>query len=426
MNKTTDDSDDAAEPAVPEDALPGDKEIERIDAAFDARDDAMGEPPPPAGARDAAARPARRGLSAFVAWLALLLALLALAVSSYVAWQSQASNNDAADDLAATGTRLSELSRELDEAVESLRAGREAAEREVADAGRRSASMLEGLQRDFRELGERNDSLAPRLDYLENAIASLQGVSAGVRDTWILAEAEYYMQIANAQLQLAGNPRIAALALEFADERIRQMADPALGGVRQALTEELQALDAMETFDLEGTTLALSSLAGRVGALPLNQTAAGTERADAPVDPELSGFSRAVASMKQAFGDIVSVRRTDEALTPMLSPEAAYFLRANLALQFQAARLALLKGQQGVFEQSLNDASKWLREYYDTDSQAVASVLETLDELADSTVDAMPPDISRSLKLLRQYRTLRDTDSSGGSGNAGDGEEPDR
>jgi len=426
MNKTTDDSNDSAEPPVPEETESPNKGIERADAAFAATGETAEEPAASVTPADdvVAPRPLRRGFSSLVAWFALLAALLALATGGYLAWQDRASDLDAAGSMAATEARITALSRELDEARDSLQARQQATESQLAEAGRQYLDRIEAVERELDEVADQNESLAPRLANLENALSTLQGVSAGVRDTWMLAEAEYYMQIANAQLQLAGNPRIAALALNFADERIRQMADPALGGVRRALTEELQALQSMEVFDLEGTTHALSSLAERVDALPLNETVAVPERASAPVDPELSGFSRAVASMKRAFGDIVSVRRTGEELTPMLSPDAAYFLRANLALQFQAARLALLKGQQAVFERSLSDAAEWLREYYDTDSRAVAGVLETIAELADSAVDVTPPDISGSLRLLRQHRTLKDAASPERSADNGDAEEP--
>jgi uroporphyrin-3 C-methyltransferase len=425
MKKTIDDSNDSAEPAAPEDTVSRDTVPERADAAFDSREETVEEPAFDARKDDVvAARPPRRGFSSLVAWFALLVALLALATSAYMAWQNRASNLDAAGDVAATEARIAEHSRELDEAIDLLQTEQQGTESRLAEAEQQYLERIESVERELDELADRNESIAPRLGNLENALASLQGVAAGVRDTWMLAEAEYYMQVANAQLQLAGDPRIAELALNFADERIRQMADPALGGVRRALTEELQALKSMETFDLEGTTHALSSLAERVEALPLNETVEAPRQDAVPVDPELSGFARAVASMKRAFGDIVSVRRTDEQVTPMLSPDAAYFLRANLALQFQAARLALLKGQHGVFEQSLNDAAGWLREYYDTDSRAVASALETIAELADSAVDVAPPDISGSLRLLHQYRTLRDAESPDGSANGSSAEEP--
>jgi uroporphyrin-3 C-methyltransferase len=373
--------------------------------------DANGEP----------VREARGAFSFLVGWVALMLSLVALAASGYLAWQSRDTGRNAAGNEAAIAS-LSEGIGDARSSLENLKASLS----ELGETDRESAAEIGMLKRQLNDSARQHESVALRLGNLENAIASLQGVSAGVRDTWMLAEAEYYMQIANAQLQLAGNPESAALALGFADERIRQLANPALSDVRRALTGELQALESMEKPDLQGITLSLASLADRVESLPLNENVDTPREALAPLDPELRGFARAVASMKRAFSDVVSVRRTDEALTPLLSPDAAYFLRANLALKLQAARLALLKGEQGVFEQCLDDAAAWLGEYYDADSRAVASALETIAELKaglkDGGVSVSPPDISESLRLLRQYRTQRDAespDNPGVSGNTG-------
>ena len=86
-----------------------------------------------------------------------------------------------------------------------------------------------------------------------------------------------------------------------------------------------------------------------------------------------------------------------------MAPEAVYYLRANLALQFQAARLSLLTGEQALFEQSLDDANAWLREYYDVGSTPVQSALATINDLRDGSIIGELPDISASLRLLRQY-----------------------
>jgi uncharacterized protein HemX len=76
-----------------------------------------------------------------------------------------------------------------------------------------------------------------------------------------------------------------------------------------------------------------------------------------------------------------------------------------------------------VFGQSLDDAADWLKEYYDADSSAVASALDTISQLQDESVGVTPPDISGSLRLLRQYRTLRNAEAPN-SGNRGDAVEP--
>ncbi|MGH8193789.1 MAG: uroporphyrinogen-III C-methyltransferase [Woeseiaceae bacterium] len=396
MNQKPNDND--AEPVTKE-ALP---------AVPDIADDEFAETTTDAeAAAAAAARPARRKttVSSAIAWLALLLALVAVAGTGFLYWTARMDGTRAARSQESIAT----LSGNVDEALESL-AGLRSRLAELATSDSEYADEIASLEKQLDDVLNRFETIPGRLTSVESAIASLQGISTGARDTWLLAEAEYYMQIANAQLQLAGNPEHARLALGFADQRIRELANPALIDVRRALSRELRELDAMEEPDIEGMTMTLASLADEVDTLPLRQdvTTADQEAIDTGV--ERSGFDRALASLKRAFSGIVSVRRTDEEVTPLMSPDAAYFLRANLALQLQTARLALLRGEQAIFEKSLNDASSWLNRYYASDSQAVQSTLETIAGLTGSAFSVTPPDISESLRLLRQFRTRRAQD----------------
>ena len=342
-----------------------------------------------------------RRSAGFVGWLALVLALAAATGTAYLVfdhWRNKSSDQKSDAELAGLGNALEEGRKsllELEQRLDNLAA------RDVASVG-----DLQSLERRLNERSQNFESLPGRVGNLEGSIASLQGISTGARSAWLLAEAEYYMQIANAQLQLAGNPHLAGLALRFADERLLQLADPALTDVRRVLSDELRAIEGMEKPDIEGVTLTLASLAGVVDSLPLRREV-GTLESDAEeVNPELSGLDRALASLKRAVGDVVSVRRTDEAAAPLTAPDAQYFLRANLALQLQAARLALLRNEKEIFEQSLDDASNWLTRYYDADSAPVQSALETITEIRNGMFSISPPDISESLRLLRQHVAL--------------------
>ncbi len=353
------------------------------------------EMPPPA------AEYQRRASTGFVAWLALALSVSALTGTGYLVfdnWRTgkAVQNGDAAlarlnGTLSATRDSLNNLEQRLG----SLAA------RDMASVGE-----LQSLERRLNARLQDFDSLPGRVGNLEGSISSLQGISTGVRDAWLLAEAEYYMQIANAQLQLAGNPHLASLALSFADDRLLQLADPALTEVRRALSDELRLIEVMERPDIEGVTLTLASLAGVVDSLPLRQEINVSDEEMDEVDPNLSGIDRALASLKRAVGGLVSVRRTDEAIEPLAAPDAVYFLRANLALQLQAARLALLRNEKEIFEQSLDDASAWLARYYNTESAPVQSTLATIAEIRSGLFSVSPPDISGSLRLLRQHVTL--------------------
>ena len=345
--------------------------------------------------------PKRQRSGNSVAWLAFLFAIIALAASGYIAWQDWqgASDTSADDQLARLDGRIDTLAG-LQSELETLVTG-------LGEPDPAIGAELDAIRRELDDRLRMLDSLPARISTLEGSVASLAGVSEGARDAWILAESEYYMQIANAQLQLANNPHLAALALKMADERIVQLANPALTDVRRALSDELAALDIMEKPDIEGATLTLSSLAGIVESLPLATAAeAGDEATE--IDPELSGAGRAWASVKGAMSGLVKVTPPERAKLVALSPDAEFFLRSNIALQLQSARLALLRGEQAIFVQTLDDTSAVLNDYFDVDSTQVTSALETIADIRGHVFTTAAPDISGSLRLLRQYRTLNE------------------
>jgi uroporphyrin-3 C-methyltransferase len=161
-----------------------------------------------------------------VSWLALFLSLATLAAVGYMIVEDQRTRDAAAsssDSIAQLSGRIDESRRSLSELDQGLA--------DLASSDESIQSHVESLQQGIEERIRLMDSLPGRMSNLENSIASLQGISAGARDTWLLAEAEYYMQIANAQLQLGNNPHLAMLALGMADERVVQMANPGLTDV---------------------------------------------------------------------------------------------------------------------------------------------------------------------------------------------------
>ncbi len=349
-----------------------------------------------------AEKPRRPRSGNSVAWLAFLLAIIAVTASGYTAWHNwQGSRDTSADDAVAR----------LDSRVTTSAKSLAELEARVADLGGRDPAIDAELNAIRQELDERVrllSSLPTRMSTLEGSVASLAGVSEGARDAWILAESEYYMQIANAQLQLANNPHLASLALKMADERIVQLANPSLTDVRRALSDELAALDVMEKPDIEGATLTLASLARVVESLPLASAAVADEETG-EIDPELSGTGRAWESVKSAMSGLVKVTPPERARLVQMSPDAEFFLRNNIALQLQSARLALLRGEQAIFEQTLDDTSALLADYFDTSSASVSGAQATIAEIRGHMFTTAVPDISESLRLLRQFRTLNET-----------------
>ena len=341
----------------------------------------------------------RRG----VLWLVLLLIVIALAAFAYIKFGSWLADDEPAG--ISIDVRLEGLERRINESNAAL----ESLESRLGQISHPDYSPeINGLRRDVEDQLRLLGTLPSRMTAIEDSVASLAGISAGARQTFLLAEAEYYLQIANAQLQLANNPHLASLALGMADERVTRLSDPGLTDVRRAISDELAALEVMTKPDIEGATLTLASLARVVESLPLasNETEDDTAVED---NTDQSGVDRAWDSVKDAVSGLVKVTPPDQVNLALVSPDAEHFLRNNLALQLQSARLALLRGEQAIFEQTLDDTSALLNSYFDTGSAQVISAQLTISEIRGSVFAIDAPDISESLRLLRQYRTLSGT-----------------
>jgi uroporphyrin-3 C-methyltransferase len=251
-------------------------------------------------------------------------------------------------------------------------------------------------------LGERLDAIPGRLLDIEQSLAATQGISIDARRRWLYAEAEYYLTVANAELNLAGRWESAESALVLADQKLLELADPGLAGVREQISGELQALRSVNLPDIEGHSFSLSRLAEAGRDLPMRAAAPGvfTSGGEAPGE-ETSGLARVWQSLKNAIAGMVRVERRADPVDRNLSAEEQAFVRQQLELELGLARFALVRGQTELFSQSLTAAIALLERHFDTTEVAVESSMALLAEMVDLEIAPIRPDISGSLTLLR-------------------------
>jgi len=334
-------------------------------------------PPPPA----APPTPQRgRGLGV----LALLLALAAAGGTGYLYWllqQDRTAQESAAAREAAARRSLDELRADLQVARERIR------EVEATQTERRQA--VAGLEDELREV--------------RNRLAAAAREEASAERAPSLAEIEFLLLLADRELRLAGNPRVALAALREADDRIARLDDPALAGVRAAVNDEIAAVEAVAQVDIAGIALRLDSLAGRIEGLPLRGalTPEPTGAASSGAEPA-SGWDRFVSRVRDAATGLFRLRRSDAPATPLLAPDEAFFLYRNVELDLKSARLAVLAGDAANYTAGLGAARAALAEYFQDEDPAVAAVIEAIDALQQRDITPRWPAISRSVELLRE------------------------
>ena len=317
-----------------------------------------------------------KGGRSFIAFFALLLALIALGGAGYLYY----------------------LLIYLDPAAE------------IAQRDQAAAARLDTAERSIAELGERQQAELEAFSTQQQA--RLKAAESGVRESlqeallaappsqreWKLAEAEYLMRIANHRALMEQDSVGARTLLEAADAVLAELDDFALYEIRARLADEILALKAVPRSDLQGVYLRLEALKGRLNGL----TIASPEHQLAP-----TAAASEEANLWQQFtaraSEFIRVRELagEETLRPLLAPQQEAYLELNMRLALEQAQLAALKRQQPVFEQALSNLRDWLSRYFAEDAQPL---IAEVDELLSYTLETSLPDISGSLNDLLEMR----------------------
>ena len=221
--------------------------------------------------------------------LALLLALVALILAAAAALFSYQSRESLSADLTTLEISLQAARKETGDLGQQLSAAHssyQAQGEQLKEQKRVLAEQQQALAAHNRSLDDQDAKLEQervRLDQagqeIRESIQSVHRRIGGDNSHWMAAEAAYLIQIANYRLQLEWDVQTAIRALQTADARLRDSADPSWIPVREILALEIDSLKGVGSADIEGLALKLSALAAGVKNLRLR----GTELA--PVVP---------------------------------------------------------------------------------------------------------------------------------------------
>jgi uroporphyrin-3 C-methyltransferase len=362
---------------------------------------AAADAPPVAATGEPARRPAR--WLAWAVWLALALAVVALAWTASVA------------------QRLSKTQEEM--------ARRSADTLAEAATARTLAQHAESLSK---ELVARLGVAELRLSEVSLQRSQLEELMLSVsrsRDDSLVQDLEAALRLAVQQSQLTGSAQPLISALQGAEQRIERAAQPRLNPVQRAIARDIERLRAAELADVPALALRLDELLRQVDEWPLRnaplvlsepastraeppapseEPSPAAEAESTPAEPEAPGgmlargwqrfdawrraaWDRWWAHVREGTADLIRVSRIDQPEAALLAPEQSFFLRENLKLTLLNARLALLGRQFETARADVRKASELVRRYFDEQAVSTRLALQTLAQLeADMRQDTLP------------------------------------
>lgn len=340
--------------------------------------------------------------------LALFLSLLTLSIVGLLVWQGYSYWQSIRVDMLGLQQRMdssaqlqTDLQSSLDNAHELLK---QYSSTEKLDG------TLAQLDQQTRLLQQTRTSMDQREVALRATIAELRKHTGKPDNRWMVAEAGYLLQLAQANLQLTGDPTTAIAAISQAEQRLLETTDERWLDIRQQLSQDREKLAAASLPDLRHLSDIISDLSSKIPALrPQLGGSVSSDSTPAPVAAKTNPSARSWQTLAQDVMSLsreaIRIRRHDQPVAALIAPEQKQILYQNLALILETCRLALLQRNTPLFRDNLQRARDWLQRQFDTRQEATTGFLNLLAELALIDLKPEPPDISASVQAF-QARSL--------------------
>jgi uncharacterized protein HemX len=334
-------------------------------------------------------RKAHRSRSGFWFGIIILLIVIGLAGAGFYLLQGL---RDQQKDLG--GEVKGEMSKQLSDYQAQLTA----IQSQLANVSREVSSKDEHFNKtlaDFSQLHE--EKLQSTQKELNESIQQIQRQLGKTRGDWLIADAEYLLSVANERLHLIGDTHTTLEALEAADQRLRESGDTGVIKVREKIAEEITIIKNITVPDIIGIYVAIQSQQDHVDQLTLLLPFAGK----APV-----AATKENVSEDKGLLDALGVKYSEQPIEEILTAEEAKFIYEQLRVKLEMVQLALVQHNEVLFQSGLADAKKWVELNF-TKNTASSNFIADLDKYSAIKIHGDFPDISLSLKMLKDISKLR-------------------
>lgn len=323
-------------------------------------------------------------------WVFLLLLIIValLAAGSWYGWQWLQQQRDGYQQ------SIDELNRRIDQVA--TRAELQQLVRPLQDSIGQSDQRMGDLEQGQKALTASTEKLFELYGRDENG--------------WKLAEVEYLLSVAQHKLVLENDFEGAAKTLDAASQRIADLADPGLLPVRVLISEEISQLKTRVRPDLVGMSLLSAGLARQIGGLKPGYKERPTEQSsddDSADQPTPAQTDQSLIDKARDFIDSLYTIKPRQGQQQQVEQVLAFDVAQKLEDNLKLTRWSILERDAFQYRKLMKQNLDWFKQYYDLENAANANFYESLLRLQRSQIKPDLPDISGSLRLLKQIQIKR-------------------
>jgi len=255
-----------------------------------------------------------------------------------------------------------------------------------------------------------NDRLQTMRDQIHGSIMRIQRQLGKTRGDWLVSDAEYLLSVANRRLHLMGDVSTTIEALHAADQRLRESGDTAAFKVRSQIAKDIAAVKKVKVPDVVGIYAKLDTLEEEVSKLKVFLPYSG-KKPDANVDHKSkvktsNDVNNILDNALVEIEGILTIRRLDHSVASIITPERKVFIQEQMTTKLVVIKLALVQQDDVLYQAAIDDSLAWLNDNFNKDTLRL-SFADDLNALKKVHIRSSFPDISQSLKMLRNIAKLR-------------------
>jgi len=245
---------------------------------------------------------------------------------------------------------------------------------------------------------------------LSEEITQLKRQLGKTRGDWLVADAEYLLTVANQRLHLMGDVNTTKMALEAADQRLRESGDTAAFKVREQISKEIAELKGIDLPDVVGIYASVQTLKDKIAGLAVLLPYAGKPLTESKQvhdhDKSQESDHGILNSAIQLLEGYVTVKHADQPVTEIITEQEVEFIKQQLNVKLEMIKIALVQQNDALYLANIGDATQWINANF-TKNKLSKSVLSSLNNLKAVQLRNQFPDISQSLKMLKDITKLR-------------------
>lgn len=239
---------------------------------------------------------------------------------------------------------------------------------------------------------------------VESVQAELANLDLSQQSTWRILAAGNLVERAGQKLWIDGDVAATMQLLQLADSHLKALNNPAHRAARQALADDLLALQALPESQIDSAIMRIASvqsLLSRANWYP-RQPAQNTPTL---AHDHANWWQQLQQTAAKMMDQLVRVQYRETPLQPLLSDSFVTLLQQRTLVQLQIAQQAALGGRQAIYQAALQQALSLLQQLGVSDEVDIQRAQSELDALAQLTLlPAYPTELQATAQLERLAR----------------------